>query len=155
MFLTPLVADGGDGTWQLILAALLGGGLAKGADYLLQYMGLRTARQEADRKARREDREDAMARMEKLLDRAEAQMAQDRAENSRLRESANRATVRAERAVLWIKHLESRLREHQIPFDEWDDRDDLRDPVDPPRPQGGVGTRPAFDPDTSTDGGYP
>jgi hypothetical protein len=95
----------------------------------------------ADRTARREEQSDALTRMENLLTRVERQLDAAQRENSTLRVCANRATVRAERAVVWIKHLESRLRDNKIPFDPWAEGDD--------------GDDGKARPELAADGGYP
>lgn len=120
------------------------------AQFLINEWSKRKARVEdredrnsvAERTARREEQSDALTRMENLLTRVERQLDAAQRENSTLRLSANRATVRAERAVVWIKHLESRLRDNKISFDPWTDEGDDGDEVK---------VRPA----SEDDGGYP
>ena len=109
----------GEASGLVVVTAAVTAGLTKLADYLLQRSKDNRTAVVEDRRAKREDEDAALTRMEALLDRAERQLEASQRENNRFRADANRATVRAERAIVWIQHLESRLREHKIPFDEW------------------------------------
>lgn len=99
-------------TWQIVVAGLAGGVLTKAIDFLVTLV-------REGRKEKREDKSDTLSRMERLLDRAEVQQAAQKRETDRAWKTANKAIVRAERAVMWIKHLESKLREAGIEFDAW------------------------------------
>ena len=131
-----------ESTWQLIVAALLGGGIAKAAEFAVRLLQTRREVSQQDRQQKREDRDDAIAHMERLLNRAEKQLeARDR-QIAVLSTAANRATVRAERAVVWIQHLEATLKLHKIPFEPYREDDGA-----PPSQQ-------AIETDVA-DGGYP
>lgn len=124
----PLFADSPEpasAAWQIVVAGIVGGVLTKTADYVIQFLKDRRKdqreSQQSDRQARREDQSEAIERMERLLDRSERQLAASQRENDKWREVANKWAIRAERAIVWIKHLESRLREANISFDPWVD----------------------------------
>lgn len=143
----------GDTAWQIVVAGLLGGFLTKATDYVLTFIREqrkdRKENADAARQARREDESEAISRMEAMLDRVERQLAAEKRDNSRYQELANRATVRAERAVIWIKHLESRLRDAGIQFDPWTEDGESKTVYRPPGPgQGDAET------DVGADGGY-
>lgn len=118
------------------------------------------------REGREQDRKDeseTLARMEAMLDRVERDLEASKQENRRLttlidsirvtaeremqkcRDEAHRATVRAERAVVWIRNVEAFLRSRNInDFAPWADE------PGPVVPHG-----PAPTTDVSDDGGYP
>ena len=136
----------GEASGMVIIAGVVGGALTKAFDYVLQFSSVRQKQRTEDRKASREDRDESLTRMENLLNRVERQLESAQRENERLRVAANRATVRAERAVVWIKHLEARLKDNDIPFDAWTDAAQEAEPHGPP----GRG-----DAETDAEGGYP
>ncbi len=109
---------------------------------------------DASRQQKREDLDGNLTRMEKLLDRADRELAaKDRQIAAKDRQvaaligTANKATVKAERAVVWIKHLEGVLRFHKIDdYQAWVDDDD-----DEAKPD----AKPEAETDVGGDGGYP
>jgi hypothetical protein len=116
----------------VIVASIAGGVVVKGADILIKVLkdsrAARTKDREAERKYQKQDESEILARMEALLNRAErnledSQRREQRAveREQRAIQREQRASIKAERAVVWIKHLESRLRENNIPFDAWVD----------------------------------
>lgn len=150
------LAESTDTAWQVVVAGLVGGFLTKTVDYVIQFLrDQRKDRQlnaEATRQARREDESETLSRMEAMLDRSDRQLEAAQRENIRWQEIANRATVRAERAVVWIKHLEAMLRSKNIEFEAWvedgDSKTVYRPPSRPTQAQGDQET------EVGPDGGF-
>jgi|SRR6516162_2635266 hypothetical protein len=111
------------------VATLLGGA----AQWLLSY--LRELYRER-RQARKEDDEDAYGRLENLLGRYEQERNEQKTELRQLRRKLETTSLLAAKAVTWIRHLESRLGEHNIPFDRFEEPPDETSTDGRPRSRG-------------------
>ncbi len=75
----------------------------------------------ANRGERKEDEETAIRRYEKLMGRLDRDREECRKENEQLREETTEARLLSERAITWIRYLESSLDTNKIPYRNFDE----------------------------------
>lgn len=105
----------------LVLLPVLGGG----AGWFLRYLD---EKRKKSREEIKEDHNDDIERLEKLKDRIDADRIECREENKILaskleavRDQLLKVQLLAERAVAWIRHLETALDHKKVPFRRWDE----------------------------------
>lgn len=137
-WVASLFADTPQDLWgtvaALLVAALGGGGLLKLLDWWRQSRKEKRTDEEKAADKRRKDRladedrnykrlEEFCQRLREENDRLDLEISAERKENAKkfddIMRRANRAELRAERAVVWIKYLEGRLDEAKIPYRPW------------------------------------
>lgn len=107
----------------MIVAALIGGGLFKVADWFRQYRKDQKTEGNADKdKARKEKQEDEdreIGRLERYIARLEVELKATRQELHDVRDSAQTWAIKAERRAVWIRGIEAILEQHEIEFPKW------------------------------------
>lgn len=131
--LTPLMAES-ESIWQMIIAAVVGGGAIGGLIKLLDWWGNwrerrdKAARDKHDkeRKDQQEDDDRDRVRTERYIERLQHDYEEIRRENHDLRDRMQaelnkqmRERVKAEKRAVWIKSLEAILRANGIEFPPW------------------------------------
>lgn len=103
--------------WQvavMVLGPFVGGAVQWAAASALK---LRTQ----SRADRLQDDETAIQRLESLLKRVDAERVEQREEARKLAEALRKSERAWDRAVVWIKHLESALDAAKVPYQRWED----------------------------------
>lgn len=114
-----LFAESGKDAGLATLLVMFGGAVVWLTTYLAQ-------RRKDRRKDAREDEDNAIARLQALLDRVDKDRLESKAEAEKLARELRamqiellRVNVKAERAIAWIRHLEAALSNNDIAYRPW------------------------------------